>query len=131
MGIKPMKKKLQKFGELLKNLRIERNLSLREICRLAGYDPSNWSKIERGKMPPPSDNDTLIKWAKILGLSLNKKELNDFLDSAAIAQGIIPEDILTDADTVKLLPAFFRTIRDEKPTKREIEALFKLIKNNK
>lgn len=126
-----MNKNLQKFGELLKNLRIERNLSLREICKLTDYDPSNWSKIERGKMPPPADKNTLIKWAKILELPLNEKGLNDFLDCAAIAQGIIPEDILTDADTVKLLPAFFRTIRDEKPTKQEIEALFKLIKSNK
>lgn len=126
-----MNKNLQKFGELLKNLRIERNLSLREICKLVDYDPSNWSKIERGKMSPPSDKSAIIKWAKILGLSPDKKELNDFLDCAAIARGIIPEDILTDADTVKLLPAFFRTIRDEKPTKQEIEALFKLIKNNK
>ncbi|MFA6306618.1 MAG: helix-turn-helix transcriptional regulator [Patescibacteria group bacterium] len=126
-----MKKNLQKFGELLKNLRIEKNLSLREICKLADYDPSNWSKIERGKMAPPSDKNTLIKWTKIFGLLPNKKELNDFIDCAAIAQGIIPEDILSDADTVKLLPAFFRTMRDEKPTKREIEALFKLIKNNK
>jgi len=126
-----MNTNLQKFGQLLKDLRIKRNLSLREICKLADYDASNWSKIEREKMPPPADKNTLIKWAKILGLSPNKKELNDFLDCAAIAQGIIPEDILTDADTVKLLPAFFRTIRDEKPTKQEIEALFKMIKNNK
>jgi len=126
-----MEKNLLKFGELLKNFRIERNFSLREICKLADYDPSNWSKIERGKMPPPADKNTLLKWAKILGLSPDKKELNDFLDCAAIAQGIIPEDILSDADTVKLLPAFFRTIRDEKPTKKEIEELFKLIKSNK
>jgi transcriptional regulator with XRE-family HTH domain len=126
-----MNKNLLKFGELLKNLRIEKNLSLREICKLADYDPSNWSKIERGKMAPPSDNSALIKWAKILGLSENKKELNDFIDCAAIAQGIIPEDILTDADTVRLLPAFFCTIRNKKPTRQEIEALIKLIKNNK
>lgn len=126
-----MKKNLQKFGELLKNLRIERNLSLREICKLANYDPSNWSKIERGKMPSPSDEKTLMKWAKILGLSQKDEKFQEFIDEAQVAQGIIPEDILSDAEALKLMPAFFRTVRNEKPSKQEIENLFKLIKNNK
>ncbi len=64
-----MRINMQKFGKLLKNLRIERELSLREACKLANYDPSNWSKVERGILSPPSDNNILRNWAKILGLS--------------------------------------------------------------
>jgi len=124
-----MNKNLQKFGEMLKNLRIERGLSLREICRLANHDPSNWSKIERGLIPPASNEKTLMNWAKILGL--NKEKTKEFMDEAQVAQGIIPQDILADEEALKLMPAFFRTIRNEKPTKQEIENLFKLIKNNK
>jgi len=125
-----MNKNLQKFGKLLKNLRIERNLSLREICKLVGYDPSNWSKIERGIISPPSDERILQSWAKALGLSPKKKEGREFIDEARVAQGIIPEDILTSQDAVKCLPAFFRTLRNEKPTKEEIDQLIKLIKNS-
>ena len=120
---------LKKFGKNLKCLRIEKELSLREICKLANYDPSNWSKIERGIISPPSEEKTLRKWAKILGLTQKSKEFQEFIDKAKIAQGIIPEDILSRKDAVKCMPAFFRTLRNEKPTKEEIDQLIKLIRN--
>jgi len=34
-----------RFGERIKQLRLERNLGLREFCENVGVDPSNWSKI--------------------------------------------------------------------------------------
>ncbi len=126
-----MKKNLQKFGEMLKDLRIKQELSLRNVCKETGYDPSNWSKVERGLIPPPADEKILARWAKILGLKNGSEEMREFIDEAQIAQGIIPQDILSDAEALKLMPAFFRTVRNEKPTKEEIEDLFKLIKNNK
>ena len=123
-----MPKNLKKFGKVLKELRIKKELSLREICRLTGYDPSNWSKIERGKISPPSDEKTLRIWAKQLGLTKNKKELQKFIDEARIAQGIIPEDVLSQEGAVECLPAFFRTLRNKKPTKKEIDRLVELIR---
>jgi len=51
------------------------------------------------------------------------------MDEAKIAQGVIPQDILHSQDAVKCLPAFFRTLRNEKPTDEEIENLIKLLKN--
>ncbi len=125
---KTMKKNLQKFGKILKEIRLKKQLSLREICKKTGYDPSNWSKIERGLISPPVDERTLVKWANVLGLTKIKQR--EFIDQAKIAQGVIPEDILTDEGTIERLPAFFRTLRNEKPTKKEIENLIKLIKNN-
>lgn len=125
-----MKKNLQKFGEILKNLRIKKELSLRDVCKEAGYDPSNWSKIERGIISPPADEKILIKWAQILGFGQSKKELREFIDEAQVAQGIIPQDIMTSQNAVKAMPAFFRTLRNEKPTKEEIDNLIRLIKNS-
>lgn len=118
---------LKAFGDFLYNKRIEKRIGLREICRQVKFDPSNWSKIERGRMAPPSDKATLSLWAKTLGLKENSEEFHNFIDYACIAQGIIPET-LSDKDLVKLLPAFFRTIRNEKPTKKEIDALIDIIK---
>ncbi len=123
-----MSKNLQKFGGTLKNLRIKKGLSLRNICKLTGYDPSNWSKIERGKSSPPPDVETLKKWAKILGIK-TKRDVQNFTDEAGIAQGIIPDDILAGANAVEYLPAFFRTLRNKKPTKEEIDKLIELIRN--
>lgn len=120
---------LKKFGTNLKNLRIEKGLSLRKMCQVVGFDPSNWSKIERGKNSPPSDIRILKKWAKLLGLVDKPKEMQNFLDEAQIAQGIIPLDILSTQETVDCLPAFFRTLRNKKPTKEEVNKLLELIKN--
>lgn len=122
-----MEKNLKKFGNLLKNLRIAKKLTLREACGLTSYDPSNWSKIERGILSPPSDERTLKNWAKILGIIKNKKQTQEFIDTAKIAQGSIPQDILSQDVLVDKLPAFFRTLRNKKPTKKEIDRLIKLI----
>lgn len=124
-----MSKNLRKFGKTLKNLRIQKELSLREICKLTGYDPSNWSKIERGILSPPADNKTLKQWAKALGLSQKSKEYQEFIDEAKIAQGIIPQDIMSQDKAIECLPAFFRTLRNKKPTKKEVDQLIKLIKD--
>jgi transcriptional regulator with XRE-family HTH domain len=123
-----MNKNLQKFGQGLKTKRIGKGLTLREACRLTGYDPSNWSKIERGKISPPSDQKMLHRWAGILGIN-GKSEVQKFIDEAVIAQGIIPEDILSHKDVAEYLPAFFRTLRNKKPSKEEIDKLIELIRN--
>lgn len=125
-----MSKNLKKFGKSLKELRIHKGLTLRKICRLVDYDPSNWSKIERGIISPPSDEKVLRKWTRILGFSGNSKKNQEFIDEAKIAQGIIPQDILSQDNAVKYLPALFRTLRNRKPTKEEIDRLIELIRGS-
>lgn len=124
------KNNLLQFGEKLKELRLSAGYSLREICRIVNYDPSNWSKIERGVISPPSDKKTLEKWAVALKIRKDSVDFNEFVDSAQIAQGIIPTDILDQKKLLQSLPAVFRTIRNEKPTKKEIDDLIKLIKKS-
>ncbi|MCK4968399.1 MAG: helix-turn-helix domain-containing protein [Candidatus Aenigmarchaeota archaeon] len=124
-----MKNNLKKFCKKLKELRIAKKLSLREICKLVDYDASNWSKVERGIISPPADKKILAKWAKALGLKQRDRDYEEFIDSAQVAQGIIPEDILSKKDAFKYLPAFFRTLRNEKPTKEEIDRLVELVRN--
>src|SRR6185369_11731279 len=94
---------LESFGEFLYRKREENRTGLREICRKVGFDPSNWSKIERGKMAPPSDTETLSRWALALGIKEKSEEFQTFLDYAQIAQGIIPQD-LSKQEMLRLLP---------------------------
>jgi transcriptional regulator with XRE-family HTH domain len=123
-----MPKNLQKFGEILKSLRIKNDLSIREACKLTNYDPSNWSKIERGLISPPGDEKVLSGWGKLF--KVKKDYLRQFIDEAQVAQGIIPDDILQKQEMVQLMPAFFRTLRNKKPSKEEIDNLINLIKNS-
>jgi len=117
----------KRFGALLKKYRIQKEMTLRNITQKVAYDSSNWSKIERGELAPPREDAIIKKWARALGVP-NKKDTADLLDSAKVAQGIIPQDIL-ESKMVDMLPAFFRTIRNEKPTKEELDRLLELIKN--
>jgi hypothetical protein len=56
-------------------------------------------------------------------------KIQEFMDDAKIAQGIIPDDILNKAEMLELMPAFFRTVRNKKPNKEEIDRLINLIKS--
>ena len=124
-----MNKNLQKFGKTMYELRIKKGITLREMCRRVNHDPSNFSKIERGKITPPADKKTLELWARALGLKRGSKEIDEFIFQANIAQGIIPFDILSEKELVASLPAFFRTLKNKKPTKDEIDNLINLIRN--
>ncbi|MFH1175499.1 MAG: helix-turn-helix transcriptional regulator [bacterium] len=125
-----MRKNLKIFGENLKNARIACGFSLRDICKKTNYDASNWSKIERGIISPPSDEKVLSKWAQVLGLEKGSFNHQQFIDEAQISQGIIPNDILSGREAINYLPAVFRTLRNEKPTKQEIDKLIEIIRRS-
>lgn len=120
---------LKEFSKLLYELRIEKKFTLREMCRKVNYDPSNWSKIERGKIAPPSERKTLELWARTLGLKKESKEFDSFIYNANVAQSIIPFEIMQEKELVAALPAFFRTLKNKKPTKGDIDKIIDLIKN--
>lgn len=53
------------FGNLLKQLRREKNISQRGLAEKIGVDFSYISKVENDRLPPPSA-DTIIKIAEVL-----------------------------------------------------------------
>ncbi|MCX6915451.1 MAG: helix-turn-helix transcriptional regulator [Verrucomicrobia bacterium] len=97
------------FGELIKQLRITKQLTLRQCCSDLGVDPSNWSKMERGVTPPPKDISLLERWAKFFGVVRDKQQ--EFFDLAAIARSELPADVASDDRVLAALPAFFRAVR--------------------
>jgi len=97
------------FGELIKDARIRKRLTLRQCCADLGVDPSNWSKMERGVTPPPKDISILERWAGFFGLTGEKKQ--SFFDQAAISRSELPADIASDELVLAALPAFFRAVR--------------------
>jgi transcriptional regulator with XRE-family HTH domain len=116
------------FGEYLKQIRGRQRLGLREFCLEHGHDPSNWSKLEREILPPPRDEDTLRAWAKQLGLKPGSEDWLKFFDYAAVDAGRIPDYILKDEKLVAQLPAFFRTLSGQKPSREQAENLIKLLR---
>ena len=116
------------FGEFIKEKRISKNISLREFCKQMSFDASNWSKIERGLMSPPQDDEKLQKIALLLDIQIDSAIWKEMKDLANIDAGIIPKDILSDEKVLKSLPLFFRTLRSDKPTSEELDMLIEMIK---
>lgn len=99
------------FGDMLKNLRIQKRLTLRDCAAVLQVDPSNWSKFERSITPAPKDIEVLESWAEYFGLTGPAK--TEFFDLAALSRKQIPDDIADDARVLQALPAFFRAVRGE------------------
>lgn len=116
------------FGDFIKNQRLDRDIGLREFCRRLSIDASNWSKVERGVLPPPQDEDKLRQIADVIGINTESQLFIEMKDKAAIDSGIIPKDLLSDQEILNSLPMFFRTIRSEKPTPEELEKLIEKIR---
>lgn len=119
---------MKKFGEFIQESRIRKEITLREFCRQANIDPGNWSKIERDILPPPKSKEALDQIAKIIGLKQGTEEYNLLFDLAAIS--FIPRDLLlSEEEILNKLPVFFRTIRGNSPTRKELDAMLNIIKN--
>ncbi|MBN2212799.1 MAG: helix-turn-helix transcriptional regulator [Bacteroidales bacterium] len=119
---------MKKFGQYIKELRIKNQITLREFCKRAGLDPSNWSKIERGINAPPKSKEALVTIAKALNLTVNSAEYNQLFDYAMI--DFIPAELAENTNVLEKLPLFFRTARGEKPTEEELNELIRLIKQS-
>jgi transcriptional regulator with XRE-family HTH domain len=113
------------FGEFVRELRLKAGLTLRQFCQYTGFDPSNWSKTERGLLPPPKSGTVLKEIARALNLNDESEDYKTLFDLAAIGQ--IPANLVQNPHVMEKLPVFFRTIRGEKPTKKELEELIKLL----
>ena len=91
------------FGLLLKDLRIDRKLTLRTCSAGLGVDASNWSKMERGITPAPRDIAVLDRWANFFCLRLHMRQ--SFFDLAALSRHELPPDITSNRKIMRALPA--------------------------
>lgn len=106
------------FGQKLKSLRIEGGLTLREYCRILDKDVGNLSKLERGLLPPPKNEDSVIEFCQVLGFGPDSEEARELIALAAAETGVIPKSLMNDEELIEKLPIFFRTV-DGKKLERE------------
>jgi len=117
---------MKTFGDFVKELRISKEITLREFCRKSRQDPSNWSKIERDLIPPPKSKIALEQIAFAMEIEPNTEEFNTLNDLAAIS--FIPKELLGEEEILGKLPVFFRTVRGGPPNEQELEELIELIR---
>ncbi|HEY9791708.1 MAG TPA: helix-turn-helix transcriptional regulator [Candidatus Obscuribacterales bacterium] len=118
------------FGDFVREHRQKRRLTLRQFCAELEFDPSQWSKIERGVLAPPKNEHMLKRIAQLLGVRPGSQPYMEMMDLAALGGGRVPADLLSDAELAQCLPMVFRTVRNSKPTAKELHALAELIREN-
>ena len=116
------------FGTFVKEARIKAGLTLRGFCKIMNLDPGNWSKIERGILPPPKSKKVLKEVARVLKFEEGSEEWHELVDLASIS--FIPKNLLDDQSVVEKLPVIFRTLRGEKPARQELEKLLDKIRKS-
>jgi transcriptional regulator with XRE-family HTH domain len=90
------------FGERLRQLRRERQMNQRTLAARVGIDFTYLSKIENGRMEPPSA-ETIVKLAQALGANP---------DELLLLAKKLPQDLTPVITQSPQWPAFLRSIRD-------------------
>jgi transcriptional regulator with XRE-family HTH domain len=116
------------FGSLLKTLRMAKGTTLREFCQKHGFDAGNYSRLERGILPPPQKEELLEKYARALGIVRGTDAWLEFFDTAAASRGEIPQDLLADEELLEKLPVIFRTLRGSAVSPEKLDALIDKIR---
>lgn len=106
------------FGQNLKKLRQEKNISQRQLAEKVGVDFSYISKIENDRLPPPAA-DTIIKICAVLGVSSE-----EFLAHSGKIGSDIKENVLSNPSALK----FLNQINEMGLTEDEWDSLFKKLK---
>jgi transcriptional regulator with XRE-family HTH domain len=114
------------FANFIREKRIASGLTLREFCRVNGFDASNWSKVERGLSTPPQSAKILKNIASSIKIQEGSQDYKEMFDLAALSG--IPEGLI-ESEILEQLPVFFRTVRGEKPSEEELKILLNKIRS--
>ena len=110
-----------RFGDYIKFIRGERELSLRDLAKKSGIDVANLSRIERNVNAPPRKENILE--SLIAALGLNEQEKQKLLDLCASENGVYPFDAKEDLKEYPNIPVLLRTINNKKLSEEEIREL--------
>ena len=120
-----------KFGEFFRKRRKELELTVRKFAKEKGYDVGYISRLENGLIAPPADQGKIDALGEALELQTDSKEWAEYLDLVAIARNEVPKDLQTDEVALKILPAFYKSLRKENLSANEAKKLIDLIEKSR
>lgn len=104
---------MEPFGDLVRRIRTEAEISLRTVAKELGWTPAYVSDIERGKRPAPNA-EAARKWAAIL------KADPDLLEEAALwDRGVVKFPVDPDTDKGQALAMLARSWADLTPEQED------------
>ncbi len=109
------------FGKLLRSLRLESGIGLRELSRLIEKSPGYLSDVESGNVPPPS-KEIIVQIAN--ALNVDKKNL---LNAAKKIDPELSEDVVEQPQVAD----FLRMAKDQEFNNDDWDRLTQLAKLSK
>ena len=109
------------FHEYLENLRISKELGMRELAHKIGMDVGNYSRLERGITSPPNKDEFYNKVSD--NLNLGEDESLKLRELAELSKGKIPKDIVNEVKQYEYLPVLLRTIANKQLTDEQLKEL--------
>lgn len=116
------------FGKLMKSLRQKAGKTMQDFCLENGFDPGNYSRLERGMFLPPQKEELLEKYARAFGLVRGSDEWLEFFDVAAASRGQLPCDLSDNERLLEKLPVLFRTLRGSQVPPEKLDDLIERIR---
>ena len=117
-----------KFGEILRGMRAEKAITLRELSLLTDIDVGYLSRVERCSLPPPQKPDLLD--AIVKGIGATGEEEQRLRDQAATDNDAIPEDVRDKVREMIGVPLLLRTVANKGLSAKELENIAKYIDEN-
>ncbi|WP_304681503.1 helix-turn-helix domain-containing protein [uncultured Clostridium sp.] len=99
-----------KFGEYIKDKRLEKGISLRELASRVGISPSYMSDIEKGRRNAPN-KEKVDKIAEVLFYS--EEEINKLYDLAGESKNYIASDLSSYVMESSNIKYFLRTTKNK------------------
>jgi len=119
------------FGEYLRQLRLDAGFGLRAFAETVGMKPSNLSRLETGRMAPPTSADRIAQIAEALGLEEDSPQYRKLNDLAAEARpGTVPPDVEDYAAHQPGVPLLLRTAKGKQLDEAEFQRLAEYIEEH-
>jgi transcriptional regulator with XRE-family HTH domain len=121
----------RQFGKYLRELRLNAGFGLRAFAETVGLKPSNLSRIETGRMAPPTSGERIAEIAQSLGLEEDSAEFKKLNDLAAQARpGTVPPDVEDYAAQQPGVPLLLRTAKGKQLDEAEFRRLAEYIEKH-
>lgn len=122
-------KKAETFGGLLKKIRLEEaKVGLRAFAELIDWQPSNLSNLERGRLSPPADAQTITSICDALGLSEDDPRRAQLFDLAARQKNAVPGDVAQVIKEQPGIPVLIRAVANRRLDDDKLKELAEYIK---
>jgi len=117
-----------KFGEILRGLRAEKAITLRDLSVVSDIDVGYLSRIERCSLPAPQKPELLD--AIVKGVRATEEEERLLRDQAAADNDTFPSDVRDKVREMIGIPLLLRTVANKGLSAEEIEKIARYIDEN-